>query len=110
MDVPSWPRPDLIRVRHPDLLLQLDFDRKMLHGEVTLHFNRRTSLKSRGGGCAGSELAAGRELVLDTRGPTVHSVENAAGFELGPSDPILGAPLRIRLRDAVDSVTVRHPL
>jgi len=75
----------------------------MVHGEVTLHFDRQ-----RGGGCAGGELADGSELVLDTRGLTVHSVENAEGFELGPTDPILGAPLRIRLRDAVDSVTVRY--
>jgi leukotriene-A4 hydrolase len=96
MDVHSWSRPDLIRVRHLDLFLQLDFARKILHGKVTLHFDR----------AFWSEREA--ELILDTRGLTIHSVDNAEAFELGPSDPILGAPLRIRLRDAVDSVTVRY--
>ena len=118
MDVHSWSRPDLIRVRHLDLFLRLDFDRKILHGEAALHFDRRTSPRRPGGERArgepvagepvAGEPAAGGELVLDTRGLTIHSVENAQGFELGPSNPILGAPLRIRLRDSVDSVTVRY--
>ena len=46
--------------------------------------------------------------MLDTRDLEIHRVENAAGFELGPADPILGAPLRIRLRDGVDCVTVHY--
>jgi len=92
MDEHSWSRPDCIRVRHLDLDLQVDYDRKILSGSVILHFDR----------------LSGEELVLDTRGLAIHSVENAEGFELGASDPILGAPLRIWLRDSVASVTVHY--
>lgn len=92
MDVHSWSRPDLIRVRHLDLDLSVDFSRKALSGSALLHLDR----------------IYGDELVLDTRGLTIDSVENAVEFELGPSDPILGAPLRIRLRDSADSVIVHY--
>lgn len=81
MDIHSWSRPDLIRVRHLELDLDVRFDRRVLEGSVTLHVDR----------------TAGSELVLDTRGLTIHSVENAAGYELGPADPVLGAPLKIEM-------------
>jgi len=81
MDIHSWSRPDLIRVRHLELDLDVRFDRRVLEGSVTLHVDR----------------IAGSELVLDTRGLAIHSVENAAGYELGPADPILGAPLKIQM-------------
>ncbi len=92
MDVHSWSRPDLVRVRHLDLDLDVSFDRKTLDGSVEIHFER----------------IEGEELVLDTRDLAIHSVENAAGFELGPADPVLGAPLRIRLAAGTDSVKVRY--
>jgi aminopeptidase N len=76
MDIHSWSRPDLIRVRHLELDLDVDFDRRVLEGSATLHLDR----------------LAGSELVLDTRGLEIHSVENAASFELGAADPILALP------------------
>ena len=81
MDIHSWSRPDLIRVRHLELDLDVSFDRRVLEGSVTLHLER----------------LSGDELLLDTRDLRIHSVENAAGFELGAADPVLGAPLRIQL-------------
>jgi len=92
MDVHSWSRPDLIRVRHLELDLDVHFDRKILDGSVTLRF----------------EPTAEPELVLDTRDLEIHSVENAAGFELGARDAVLGSPLRIALRAGASWVRVRY--
>jgi leukotriene-A4 hydrolase len=91
MDVHSWSRPDQSRVRHIDLDLTVDFDRKVLEGSATVHFDR---------------LAPG-DLILDTRDLQIRGVENAAGFELGKPDPILGAPLRI-VEPAGDWVRVHY--
>jgi leukotriene-A4 hydrolase len=92
MDVHSWSRPDLIRVCHLELDLDVHFDRKRLDGLVTLRF----------------EPTSEPELVLDTRDLEIHSVENAAGFELGPRDPVLGSALRIELRPGASWVRVRY--
>ena len=92
MDIHSWSRPDFVQVRHLQLHLRVDYVRKILSGSVALSYDRR----------------GGEELVLDTRDLEIHEVENAAGFELGPADRILGAPLRIRLRDGADCVTVHY--
>ena len=81
MDVHTWSRPDLVRIRHLELDLDVRFDRKILDGSVTLRF----------------DPTAHDELVLDTRDLEIHSVENAAAFKVGERDRILGAPLRIRL-------------
>ncbi|HLK67227.1 MAG TPA: M1 family metallopeptidase [Bryobacteraceae bacterium] len=81
MDVHSASRPGEARVRHLDLDLDVRFDTRTLEGSVRLTFDRTTS----------------NELILDTRDLTIHSVENAAGFHLGPAHPALGAPLHIRL-------------
>ena len=92
MDVHSWSRPDRIRVRHLELDLDVRFDRKILDGSVTLRFDPATD----------------PELVVDTRDLQIHSVENAAGFELGERDPILGAPLKIQVEPGCSWVRVRY--
>jgi len=92
MDVHSYSRPDQIRVRHLELDLDVHFDRKILEGSVTLHFDDRGQ----------------RELLLDTRDLEIQGVDNAAGFELGPRDPILGSPLRIALEPGCAWVRVRY--
>ena len=92
MDVHSYSRPDLIRVRHLELEFDVRFDRKVLDGLVTLHF----------------DPAVQPELVLDTRDLEIHTVDNAAGFALGPRDPILGAPLKIALPKGSSWVRVRY--
>jgi leukotriene-A4 hydrolase len=91
MDVHSHSRPDRVRVRHLDLDLDVQFDRKTIAGAATVHFDR----------------VDGDELILDTRDLAIHAVENAISYELGTADPILGAPLRIRLADSAP-VTVRY--
>jgi len=81
MDIHSWSRPDLIRVRHLELDLNVNFDSRVLAGSVTLHLDR----------------SSGDELILDTRGLAIRRVYNAVSYELGEADPVLGAPLRIQL-------------
>src|SRR5689334_13770698 len=92
MDVHSYSRPDLIRVRHLELEFDVRFDKKVLDGSVTLNFNPTDQT----------------ELVLDTRDLEIHSVENATGFELGPRDPILGSPLKIGLAPGSSWVRVTY--
>jgi leukotriene-A4 hydrolase len=92
MDIHSWSQPDQVRVRHLELDLDLRFDRRTLEGAATLHF----------------ECLCGHELVLDTRDLEIHSVDNAAGFELGAADRVLGAPLRIHLLPGAAWVRVHY--
>ena len=70
----------------------MDFGQKILKGAVALHLDR----------------LSGDELILDTRDLAIHSVEGAESFDLGEPDPILGAPLRIRLRDSGDAVKIYY--
>jgi leukotriene-A4 hydrolase len=92
MDIHSWSRPDEVRVCHLELDLDADFDQKILTGSATLRF----------------DAASRPELVLDTRDLAIHSIDNALGFELGPADPILGSPLRIRLSPGASWVRVNY--
>ena len=92
MDTHSWSRPGSICVRHIELDLDVRFDRRVLEGSATLHLDR----------------ISGSELVLDTRGLAIHSVDHAVSFELGPADPVLGAPLRIQLAPGVSAVRVHY--
>ena len=92
MDVHSFSRPDLIRVRHLELDFDVRFDRRILEGSATLHFDSTDQ----------------PELALDTRDLQIHSVENAPGFEVGPRDPILGSPLKIRLNKGCSWVRVKY--
>lgn len=92
MDIHSWSRPDEVRVRHLELELNVDFEQKVLAGSIILRFNPASS----------------PELILDTRDLVIDGVDNALGFDLGARDPILGAPLRIRLSPGTSWVKVRY--
>ena len=92
MDIHSWSRPDEIRVRHLELELNVDFEEKALAGSVILRF----------------DPASSPELILDTRDLVIYGVDNALGHDLGTRDPILGAPLRIRLSPGTSWVKVRY--
>lgn len=92
MDIHSSSRPDQMRVRHLDLDLDILFDRKILEGSATLYLDRISS----------------DELILDTRALDIHSVEGAAGFELGAADPVLGTPLKIRVPQGTGRVRVNY--
>jgi leukotriene-A4 hydrolase len=92
MDIHSYSRPDEVRVRHLELDLDVNFDEHVLTGSATLHF----------------DPAVKPELILDTRDLTIHSVANAANFELGSKDKILGAPLHIALAPGTSWVRVDY--
>ena len=85
-DLHSYANAGAVRMTHVDLDLEVDFQARQLRGACTLDLE----------GVDG-------DLVLDTRDLTVERVEASSGadgfrdvpFELGPADPILGAPLRI---------------
>jgi leukotriene-A4 hydrolase len=91
MDLHSYGRPDRARVLHVDLDLNVDFERRVIDGLANLQIER----------------LAGAELILDTRDLLIHDVENAVSFEVGAADPILGAPLHIRI-GAESHITVRY--
>jgi aminopeptidase N len=92
MDIHSWSRPDLARVRHLELSLNVEFGENIIEGAATLHYDR----------------IEGQELILDTRGLEIHGVDDAVSYTLGDADPVLGAPLRIQLRPDAASVRVRY--
>jgi len=101
LDVHSYANPEEIRVRDVALDLDVDFGKRILSGTATLHFER-------------SDPAADR-LVLDTRGLDVARAESgrgqawaAARHEIGPADPILGAPLSIQLAPGDDRVRIAY--
>lgn len=81
MDQHSYARPGSARVDHVDLDLTVAFETRRIQGSAAVRF----------------QLLSGTELVLDTRGLEIHSVDNAASYDLGPADPILGAPLTIQV-------------
>jgi aminopeptidase N len=92
MDIHSYARPDLVLVRHLDLEFDISFDRHVVEGRAVLDVERR----------------GGDELILDTRGLTIYSVEDCAGFELGQTDPVLGTPLSIRLLPGHDRLKIHY--
>ena len=96
-DAHSYSRPDEVRVEHIDLELTVDFDTQTLQGSASLDIERPES---------------GAPLVLDTRDLVIHNVRSSDGtdltYSLGDSDPLLGAPLTIELRDGVSRVVVDY--
>ena len=101
-DVHSYANPHEVRVHHLDLDLDVQFAARRLSGSVTLSISRvRTGAET---------------LALDTRDLVIQRVENITGddgtleaeYELGESDPILGAPLRITLHRGTTHVRVLY--
>src|ERR1043166_4918259 len=92
MDVHSFSCPEQARVRHLELDLRVDFDQKILEGSVEVHF----------------DLLSGNELVLDTRGLRIASVEPALSWEHGPEHAVLGRPLFIRVAEGTTCVRIHY--
>ena len=96
-DAYSYSEPAKVQVKHLDLELDVLFDQRMLKGTATLILQKRYT----------------GELVLDTRDLFIERVECSSDldqfhetpFELGGSDPLMGAPLNIHL--LVDALCVR---
>ena len=102
-DVHSLGNPQQVKVRHVELDLTVDFDRKELRGTATLQVERQP----------GSPADA--PLVLDSKGLTIEKVEDFdgqawAGLEpkIGPSDPILGESLSIPIASKAGLVRVQY--
>lgn len=100
-DLHSYANPEQVRVRHVDLDLAVDFDKRELNGSALLTISRRD---------------ASAPLVLDTRDLAIERVETSAngrefaeaGYEIGAADKILGAPLSITLPADVRQVRIRY--
>src|SRR5262245_677692 len=102
-DVHSYARPDHVRVRHVDLDLDVEFDHQKLRGRATLTVER-TSKDPK------------QPLILDSRRLAIEKVETssdgkafqAARFEVGKEDEILGSPVTVTLPAKVHSVRVHY--
>ena len=101
-DVHSHSNPHDVRVHHLDLDLDVRFAERRLSGSVTLSVDR--------------VRPEAEILVLDTRDLAIQGVEHITGddgtleaaYELGATDPILGAPLRITLHPGTTRVRVSY--
>lgn len=95
-DPHSFADTDQPQTRSIDLALRADFPRRVLEGEIALHFR---------------EPGAG-PLDLDTRGLRIDAVESLDGaplpHQLGEPEPILGARLRILLPSGARGARIRY--
>ena len=101
LDYHSFANTDDYRTTHIDLDFTVDFERKVLEGEATLHLDRLS--------------AENTPLVLDTRGLTIEAVRAGsdggfvdAAFSIGEGSPELGAPLSIELPADATKVAIRY--
>jgi leukotriene-A4 hydrolase len=96
LDPHSYADTDQPRTRSIEFALEVDFDRRELAGDVVLRF------PAPGAG----------PLDLDTRGLRIDSVESLSGaplrHALSPSEPVLGARLRIELPEGSEGVHIRY--
>jgi leukotriene-A4 hydrolase len=100
-DPHSYSNPDVVRVRRVELDLDVLFDRKILKGAATLSLER-------GSGTG--------PLILDTQDLKIDKAEYATTgaaftdtkFRLGPSDPVLGAPLTIEIPVTATRVRIHY--
>lgn len=101
-DAHSYSNPEQIQVKHVDLNLDVQFDRKVLKGTSTLTVERKQN--------------DANTLKLDTRDLKIFKVEASgdgddftpAQFTLGEADKILGAPLTITLPANASKVRIEY--
>lgn len=96
-DPHSYARPEIARVTHVALDLDLDFEAERVAGTALLDVAARPG--------------AG-EIVLDSKGLEILSVADAAGrplaWSLGAVDPQRGAPLTVALGDDTRQIAIRY--
>ncbi|WP_026939150.1 M1 family metallopeptidase [Holophaga foetida] len=83
------------RTRHWDLRWRVDFSRRVIEGEVTLHLTEPSS----------------GTLDLDTKDLAIRACSVAGEvlpFELGDEEPILGRRLRLELPPATSAITIAY--
>ena len=101
-DIHSYGNPGQVAVRHADLDLKVDFQKRQLAGTAVLWLAQT------------DEKAA--KLVLDTRDLAITTAETSADnsrfkdayFELGPADKILGQALSINLAGDTRFVRIHY--
>src|SRR5947209_6954366 len=95
-DPHSFADTDHPQTRSIELALRADFSRRVLEGEIALHFR---------------QPGAGA-VDLDTRDLRIDGVESLQGaplkYQLGTPEPILGARLRILLPSSASGVRIRY--
>ncbi|HUJ26003.1 MAG TPA: M1 family aminopeptidase/hydrolase, partial [Myxococcales bacterium] len=91
LDPHSYADSDQPQTRSIEFDLEVDFDRRVLRGEIALWFG----------------APASGALDLDTRDLKIAAVEGARRWELGAPERILGGRLRLELA-GVDSVRIRY--
>jgi leukotriene-A4 hydrolase len=102
-DLHSYSEPEKFEVSHADLELRPIFETRVLEGTVVLTVKRRNGYDD-------------APLILDTRGLTIERVEAAdrdgeykeARYQLGPTDPILGASLTVEVPIEVSHVRIAY--
>ena len=96
-DVHSYAKPDEAVIKHLDLYLKVDFDKKQLIGNAILTIDNITK---------------GNSLHLDTRDLTITSItldDNlTADFELKPANPVLGQELIVAIKPETYKVTIEY--
>jgi len=96
-DVHSFARPQEAVVRHLDLQLNVDFNKRMLAGTATLSFDN---------------LSGTDRLYLDSRDLSIRGVKlddgTEAKWELMPAQPVLGSGLIIHVKPATNKVVVEY--
>src|SRR5262245_5905736 len=107
-DAHTLANPGEVRVTHLDLDLTVHFDRKELAGVAILDVETQQG------------VGDGVPLQLDTRGLTIVNVGirsskadplkpfSSAGFQLGPTDPILGSRLTIPIPPETKQVRIEY--
>lgn len=97
-DIHSFSRPDEVVVKHLDLDLTVDFEKRQINGRATLDLENRTGAD---------------HLILDTRDLTIHRVtlgdgEEEAAFVLGENVEHMGRPLEIDIQPGTSRVNVYY--
>jgi leukotriene-A4 hydrolase len=93
----SFGNSDAIKIKHIQLNLEVDFDQNLLHGNVVIDYDN---------------VGKSEWIVLDHRAIDIHKVTTVSGepleYEIGASDPHLGAPLFIKIGEDQNQVVVHY--
>lgn len=98
-DPHSYARPEVVRVEHLTLDLNVDFAKKQLTGTATLRLKR--------------EQVGATTLTLDTQGLTINRITllpggAVAAWKLGAAVPILGQALEVTLAADTSEVAIEY--
>ncbi len=94
-DPHSFARPDEARVKHLDLDITVDFDKKIISGKATCEIETKNNAD---------------KIILDTRDLTIEKIlldkDEPAIFSLGDSTPFLGKALTVNLKPGTKNVSI----